>query len=129
MGVAEEGPRGCCCQASGGVPGDAYFGAQGLGQDRLCKASRLNKLTVLQGRGLPACPWGGGGGAGGGRDDGLWGQAGCPREATEAHGGSAAHLSQGLQLRLRRPVIVRAPMREVPLAFPVLRRPPPGPGS
>lgn len=54
-GCRGRGPR--AAADSGGSLGDAHLrppGAQGWAQDRLCKASELNKLTVPQGRG-PAC--------------------------------------------------------------------------
>lgn len=71
VGLLGRGPAGLLLPTVVGpqvMPTCAHPGLRSWAQDRLCKASELNKLTVLQGQGpaLP-CPWGGGGGAGGER--------------------------------------------------------------
>lgn len=110
MGLLGVGGPGAAAD-SGESPGDAHLRrprAQGWAQDRLCKASELNKLTVPHGRG-PAClPPGVVGGRGWGEDAAAWegGGQGAELDAprgTWARGGflKARLLCQSLQLRLR----------------------------
>lgn len=113
----------------GGSPSDAHLcppGAQGWAQDRLCKASELNKLTVPQERGacLPA-PWGEGG-----EGDAEAVQAKEPSwlsHGAPGHGGGfhkARLLCQFAAAAPPGPVIVPTPLeRRDPLAFPVLEAP------